>query len=175
MNPGEKAQRFVSGHRRFSVAISTSCSVYACCSGLSPGSCHLQTSQLRFCILALRSDARRQLVRHLSGVRKSFTRDKRRATGSCAAYNIVFFGVVRRQAAFPKVASRCSGAFTDANAVPWSLGGGREETRVFISLPMQSTSPVLSMPHQEKMGEICCISRGGACGTPTMPPPTYNL
>lgn len=53
--------------------------------------------------------------------------------------------------------------------------GGRDETRVLIRLPMQSTSPALPVPHQEKTGEICCISRGGAWCTPTTPSPTQNL
>lgn len=90
----KKAQVLVSRHGRFSVAISTSCSVCACCSRSSPGSCHLQTSPLRLCILALRSDAPIQCVRQFGGVRKSFTHGekKRRATGlHRACNNIVFF------------------------------------------------------------------------------------
>lgn len=57
-------------------------------------------------------------------MRKSFTHEKkRRATGFCRAYDIVFFWVIRWQAAFPGAGCRFSGAFTDANAVPWSPGG----------------------------------------------------
>lgn len=56
-------------------------------------------------------------------MRKGFTHEKRRATGFFRAYNIVFFWTIRWQAAFAGVGCRFSGAFSDANAVPWSLGG----------------------------------------------------
>lgn len=49
--------------------------------------------------------------------------EKGRATGFWRAYNIVFLWAIRWQAAFPGAGFRFSGAFTDANAVPWSPRG----------------------------------------------------
>lgn len=95
VKPLVKCASFAWRHRWFLFAISTPCSVYAWCYRLSPGTFHLQTPLLLFCILALRSDAQREA--HLSshwGAQwrgwKGVTHRGGRATGSCAAYNIVF-------------------------------------------------------------------------------------
>lgn len=89
--------------------------------------------------------------------------------------------VVRWQAAFPGAGRRISGAFTDANAVPLEPGGwGWGERQGGDTCPHQPAnakhvSSPPSAPPRKKMGEICCISRGGACSTPTIPPKTHNL
>lgn len=175
----------------------------ACCCRQSPRSFHLQTSLLPFCILALRSDA--QTDAHLSsrggtvcameiGGWRGWGGEERRYARARVSHRFLrgvlyrFLGrVVRWQAAFPGAGRRISGAFTDANAVPlepggwgwgWRGGGGEAGRRHVSSSACQCKArlqPSQCTHREKKMGEICCISRGGACSTPTIPPKTHNL
>lgn len=168
--------------------------MYACCCRQPPRSFHLQTSLLPFCILALRSDA--QTEAHLSsrgGAVCAMERGgggggERRYARVRASHRFLrgvlyrfLSRVVRWQAAFPGAGRRISGAFTDANAVPLEPGGwGWGERQGGDTCPHQPAnakhvSSPPSAPPRKKMGEICCISRGGACSTPTIPPKTHNL